>query len=451
MDEIEFLRGLEGEQQSGQDLVMGAEHLVRLKKQVGMDRRSDDDLELEKEAKIFGSHVPDTIHHAAIPYSSRRQHYEGYLKDKSQEEPTGYPKAMLGGALLGAGGGALLGGFNGSMSHLPNMVRHGALIGGAVGGLAGVGTGALMAHSDKQNISDAKSVVGNKKKTTDALNDEISSHADIEGYDEELRHQQLLHEVRRGREKKAGVKDVAKNFGGGLKSGFGLQGMGIGVGARGLKSSGSRAHSAGLLTAMAAPAAAVGGAGYALGHHHHGKQKEAAGGTLYRHLNTKLAEMREKTASSLLDRAATTVMDHPIKSLAAAGAVNVGLRMAKRRSEEKTAGAILDKLRSNGALLAATGIGALAGGAGTYLASRPQKDTGKSKAEEELEGMVEGQKNQPARGLLSKMHKSNTELEHGYAKAFRDHPGKAAILGALTGGVAGNGIGRMAGALRGGK
>lgn len=141
---------------------------------------------------------------------------------------------------------------------------------------------------------------------------------------------------------------------------------------------------------------------------------ESSNDSLFSHLSTKLADMREKTAGSVLER---------LKD------VNPGL-------------------------VAATGLGALAGGLGTYLSSRPQKDSGKSKAEEELEGHIESQKQQPERGLLSKMHHRNTELEHGYARAFREHPAGAAAIGTATGAMGGYGIGRLAGALtrmRGGK
>lgn len=50
MDELEFLRGLEGEEQQGTDLVRGSEQLVRLKQQTGYQQRRDEDLELSKEA-----------------------------------------------------------------------------------------------------------------------------------------------------------------------------------------------------------------------------------------------------------------------------------------------------------------------------------------------------------------------------------------------------------------
>jgi hypothetical protein len=105
-------------------------------------------------------------------------------------------------------------------------------------------------------------------------------------------------------------------------------------------------------------------------------------------------------------------------------------------------------------LRASAGIGALAGGVGTYLASRPQKDTGKGKAEEELEAMIAAQKMKPERGFLQKLKNRETENAHGFAKAFREHPGKGALLGALTGAAGGYSIGQLGGALsrlRGGK
>jgi hypothetical protein len=232
-------------------------------------------------------------------------------------------------------------------------------------------------------------------------------------------------------EKQAGLGEVLE----GAKTGLKFQATGVGVGLKGLKTPGSRSGAAGLLAGMAAPAAAVGGAAYLAGKH-----------------------SREKTATPL----ESILLNARIKtaSLAAVGppttsnlAESLNIKLAEVR--EKTANAIVDRLKDvNPGLVAATGMGALAGGIGTYLSSRPQKDSGKSKAEEELGGKVEAHKGQPERGLLSKMHNRNTELEHGYAQAFREHPAKAALIGAITGGMGGYGIGRLAGGvskLRGGK
>lgn len=311
MDENEFLRGIESEQQSGQDLVSGAEHLIRLKKQVGMTRPSNDDLELEKEAGELAESL-------------------------STPAP---PKCKNCG----------------------------------------------------------------KTKTACMC----------------------------GEEKMAGLKDVLE----GAKSGLKYQAMGAGAGLKGLQMPGARSRSAGMLAGMAAPVAAVGGAAYLAGKH---SQEKTANP-----LATVLLNARIKTAS--------LVAVEPPSTSNLAERLNIKLAEAR----EKTANAIVDHLKDvNPGLVAATGTGALLGGLGTYFSSRPQEDTGKSKTEESLEGKLEAQKSQPERGLLSKMQHRNTELEHGYSKAFREHPAKAALLGTLTGAMGGYGIGRLAGGvskLRGGK
>lgn len=104
-------------------------------------------------------------------------------------------------------------------------------------------------------------------------------------------------------------------------------------------------------------------------------------------------------------------------------------------------------------LAATTGLGALAGGVGTYLASRAQDDTGKSKMEENLGASVKANESKPERGLLQKLKNRETESAHGIARAFREHPVKASLMGALTGGGLGYGLGQLGGArlLRGGK
>lgn len=96
---------------------------------------------------------------------------------------------------------------------------------------------------------------------------------------------------------------------------------------------------------------------------------------------------------------------------------------------------------------ATTGLGAIAGGVGTYLASRPQKETGKSKSEEELESMVASQKDKPENGLLHKLKNREVENAHGFSKAFREHPVKASLIGAGMGALAGRSIGQLAGAI----
>lgn len=92
--------------------------------------------------------------------------------------------------------------------------------------------------------------------------------------------------------------------------------------------------------------------------------------------------------------------------------------------------------------------GALTGGLLTRHSSLPREELGgKSKAEDELEASVEANKLRPETGLLQKMHNRDVERMHGWSKAFREHPNKAALLGALTGAVGGYGLGRLSGAV----
>jgi hypothetical protein len=129
----------------------------------------------------------------------------------------------------------------------------------------------------------------------------------------------------------------------------------------------------------------------------------------------------------------------------APGSTLVDAGLAEKRAS------LAEKMKSLGPLsLGLIGGGAAAGGIGTYLASRPREELGgKSKAEDELEGMVEQHQKRPEHGLLHKMKNRTTELEHGYAKAFRDHPLKAGLLGAGAGATGGYGLARLLDAVRG--
>lgn len=120
--------------------------------------------------------------------------------------------------------------------------------------------------------------------------------------------------------------------------------------------------------------------------------------------------------------------------------------------QEKRAG-LADKLKSLGPLsLSLMGAGAGIGGLGTYMGSKPRPELGgKSRAEEELEAKVLANRSLPEDGLLHKMKNRTTELEHGFSQAFRDHPGKASLLGAGAGALAGHGLARVLGGLRGAK
>lgn len=124
-------------------------------------------------------------------------------------------------------------------------------------------------------------------------------------------------------------------------------------------------------------------------------------------------------------------------------------KQTNQTGEEKTA-SLSEKLKQIGPL--AGGLmagGATAGGLSTYLASKPRAELGgKSRAEEDLEAIVEAQKGRPESGLLHKMRNRTSELEHGYAQAFRDHPVKASLLGAAAGASGGYGLAKLLDALR---
>ncbi len=97
-----------------------------------------------------------------------------------------------------------------------------------------------------------------------------------------------------------------------------------------------------------------------------------------------------------------------------------------------------------------TGAGAVTGGISTYLASRPRQELqGQSKREVELGKQIEETKDLPDKGFIDKLRKGNRNLEYAYAKAFREHPGKASILGAGVGALVGRRLSRALGALKG--
>ena len=92
------------------------------------------------------------------------------------------------------------------------------------------------------------------------------------------------------------------------------------------------------------------------------------------------------------------------------------------------------------------GTGAVMG-LGTYLGSRPQQELGgKSKLEVSAERDLANNKNTPEKTLGDKMHARNSELAAGYAKAFREHPVRAALLTVPFGMATGYGIARAGGA-----
>lgn len=132
-----------------------------------------------------------------------------------------------------------------------------------------------------------------------------------------------------------------------------------------------------------------------------------------------------------------------------AGAATLAKGHKEKKAEDKAklVSALVNKLKGvDPGMLAAMGIGAVGMGTGTYLASRPQEDTGKSKMEEQFEGAIASQQTKPERGLLQKMKNRGTEFGHGLAQAYRDHPVKASLMGAATGAAGGYGLARMMGA-----
>lgn len=345
MDETEFLRSIEGEQQNGEDLVAGAEHFIRLKKQVGMSRPSDESLELEKEAGALATGTA-----AVGGVYALGKHLNKEAKDSST-------LPVITNSLLNAGAGATCCGkdktaclcktakLRNFISQNPRSVASagGALIGGAAGSM------------DKENPKRTAMLGAVGGGTIGALGGHLGTRTGG-----------LLRASRSVKDEVANI--IAKSRAGSTKHASDLREV--------------------LFNARIKTAAA-----------------NIETRPLQYHLSHKLEEMREKTAGSLVGR---------LKD------VNPGVMVT-------------------------TGLGALAAGVGTYLGSRPQKDTGKSKAEEELEGRVLAQKSKPARGLLSKMHNNTTELAHSHAKAFREHPRSAAALGTISGGIGGYGLGRLLG------
>lgn len=368
MDEREFLRGIEGEEQQGSDLTAGAEHLVRLKIQSGQQTEQKyPDLELEKKAGELAESL-------ATPATCKRC---GKIKTA---------------CMCGKGKYA----YEIQPSSRPDIARsdfaqpHKEEAG----------------HEGKYPIPDrqhAKSALGFAKMHHDAGAEAAvrkkveQKYPDMLHGDEHEKNANLRRLLEKARleekEKNASSYENVKNgLKAALKKSPATRAALIGGAVGGIPNA-----AMGAATApegdRARSAVRMGVTGGLMG---------AGGGALYHHLNTKLA----------------------------------------------------NEWPHSGMLAATSGIGALAGGVGTYLASRPQKDTGKGKAEEELEAMVKGNKGKPERGLLEKMKNRETENAHGFAKAFREHPLKAALIGALTGGVSGYGIGQIGGAIarhRGGK
>lgn len=119
---------------------------------------------------------------------------------------------------------------------------------------------------------------------------------------------------------------------------------------------------------------------------------------------------------------------------------------AKLHGKSKIAGPLQALKNADPVMLSLIGAGALAGGVGTYLSSKPDKGEDKSRAEKGYERIVQEQQSKPETGFVQSLKNRTTELGHGYAKAFREHPVKAGLLGGVTGGMAGRSLGKLLGA-----
>jgi len=170
---------------------------------------------MSKTARIFGQQTPDEVLLSPqVPYEHRRGAYETYLKDKSQEAPTSLGKALLGGGLVGAVGGGLMGSAGGLGS---------AGLGAGLGGLTGLATGALMRHTDKQEIARARQALGGN------IDADLASHVGLIGgrraqselAGKERRHAELMDALQAMHKQSEGVGDGA---------GQGLAGQGAGQG-----------------------------------------------------------------------------------------------------------------------------------------------------------------------------------------------------------------------------
>lgn len=125
-----------------------------------------------------------------------------------------------------------------------------------------------------------------------------------------------------------------------------------------------------------------------------------------------------------------------------------GIQAKLRARYLEKCSSIVDKAKDIDPVIAAlVATGGLVGGVGTYLNSKPRDNLGgKSKSEILADKAVAGNKATPEGGLISKMRRGNDELSQSYAKAFKEHPIKASLLGSILGGATGYSVARAGGA-----
>jgi hypothetical protein len=103
-----------------------------------------------KVARLGGAYPSGSSHLEDVPQDKRFQDHKNYLQQKSQEGPTSYPKAILGGAAVGGGMVGLPGLALGAIAGAP---KAGAIIGSAIGAALGGLIGGKASQLDRNEIS----------------------------------------------------------------------------------------------------------------------------------------------------------------------------------------------------------------------------------------------------------------------------------------------------------
>jgi hypothetical protein len=147
---------------------------------------------MRKEARIFGASIPGELAESALSYDRRQRNFEDYVDRKRKEAPTPMNTALGTGGGVGAGFGALAGlATTGSLK--------GGLAGAAIGGLGGMGLGALMQASDAAKIRKAKALHGNPNAIASELDRQILRQVRnkqlIRRMDADRRHRELLRAI----------------------------------------------------------------------------------------------------------------------------------------------------------------------------------------------------------------------------------------------------------------